>query len=143
MNRQDTPMQRFFREFERNSSEGNVAASIAQFADVFLAAGPQGAQAVRASDFALALPKRFQFFADLGCKATELAAFEEQELDSRFKMVRTQWRMRFARGKEGERAVLADSIFLVDTGVEPFRIVFYLAKQDYMAMLRANGILKG
>lgn len=143
MHTQDTPMLRFFCEFERNSSGGNVAASIAQFADVFMAAGPQGAQAVKASDFALALPKRFQLFADLGCKATDLAAFEEHELDARFRMVRTQWRMRFARGEEGEREVLADSIFLVDTGIEPFKIVFYLAKQDYMAMLRTNGILKG
>ena len=38
----------FFRTFEANASTHNADAQISQFADVFMAGNPQGAQAVRA-----------------------------------------------------------------------------------------------
>ena len=52
----------FFRIFEANASSNNVDAQVSQFADVFMAANPQGAQSVRASDFALALPRKKHLF---------------------------------------------------------------------------------
>ena len=59
-------METFFKDFERNSSLGETGASVSQFADVFLVAGPQGAKAVPVNAFALALPGRKQLFDSMG-----------------------------------------------------------------------------
>ena len=46
----------FFRRFEVNGSKSDVSETISQFADTFMAAGPQGAQCVRAGDGRLRCP---------------------------------------------------------------------------------------
>jgi len=134
-------IERFFRAFERSSDSGDVPALIPQFADTFMAAGPQGTQCIRSADFALALPRRKQFFDSLGCRSTELLSLQESRLDARFVLAKTQWRMTFA-GKQGEwKEVVADSLYIVDTSVEEFKIVFYLAHKDHITLLREAGIL--
>lgn len=132
-----TPVRRFFDLFERSSDSCDVHALVTQFADVFMAASPQGAQCVRAADFALALPKRFELFRNLGCQKTSLAAFSETRLDGRFVMAETRWRMEF----RGSKGALADSMFIIDTATDPYRIVFYLAHQNHMALLKRAGLL--
>ena len=130
----------FFRAFERSSDAGDFPALVSQFSDPFMVAGPGGAQCVRAADFAVALPKRKQFFDQLGCRATTLIALDETPVDSRYVLAKTRWQMTFQQGDQTKDA-MADSAFLVDTAAEPFRIVFYLPNQDYMTMLREQGIL--
>ena len=66
-----TSVEDFIRHFERNNNKSDFSDAVSQFADVFMAAGPQGAQCVKASDFALALPKRKQLFASFGCDGDE------------------------------------------------------------------------
>src|SRR5215813_6295093 len=131
----------FFRTFEHNTNHGDSAALVAPFAAVFFAAGPQGASCVRKEDFALAMPKRKQLFDSLGCGSTELVRIETEALSPRYWSARTQWKMTFAQGADSREVVVA-STYLVDTGVEPFQIVFYLAHQDIMAVLKEQGILK-
>ena len=63
-------IEEFFRAFESNASSHDTAAQVSHFADVFMAANPQGAQVVRAGDFALALPRKKQLFDKLGCRTT-------------------------------------------------------------------------
>jgi hypothetical protein len=130
----------FFEAFERSSDSGDVPAIIPQFADTFMAAGPQGALCVRAADFAVALPRRKQFFDSLGCQSTTLVSLEENRLNDRYTMAKTQWRMSFAQNGVFKEA-LASSIFILEASGEDFKIVFYLANQDHMSMLRAHGIL--
>ena len=154
----DTAITRFFREFEERASGRDGAAQAALFADSFLAASPQGAQCVRASDFALALPKRKEMFGKLGLQASRLVGLEEIPLDARHVLVRTRWRMDFENrdhGTEGTRekgtldtkrgkpsqSVLVDSVFIVDTGAPEYRIILYLACQDIMSVLKERGIL--
>ena len=67
MNSAAEPIREFFQGFESSSAAGDVPALTALFAEVFLAAVPDGARAIRAGDFALALPRRFQLFRKLGC----------------------------------------------------------------------------
>jgi len=136
-----TPVREFFDLFERHSDSGDAAASAAQFADVFMAAGPHGAQCVRAADFALALPKRVQLFRSLGCRKTSLASFRETRLDGRFVMAETQWSMTFESAAGDRKEAMADSMFIIDTAMDPYRIVFYLAHQDHMALLRGLGLM--
>ena len=58
MHELEMQVEQFFRAYERASNAGDVPAMLPQFADAFLAAGPQGAACVRAEDFAKILPKR-------------------------------------------------------------------------------------
>jgi hypothetical protein len=133
-------LERFFRAFETNASSNDIPTQVAQFADVFMAASPQGTQVVRLSDFAVALPRRKQLFDRLGCRSTALVSLEERPLDARYVMASTRWRMTFARNEETAEDVLVDSIYIVDTGGEAFKIVFYLANQDLMQILKQRGI---
>lgn len=133
-------LERFFRAFESNASSNDISAQVAHFADVFMAASPQGSQAVHASDFAVALPRRKQLFDRLGCKSTALVSLEERPLDARYVMASTRWHMTFAPNESKTEDVLVDSIYIVDTGGEAFKIVFYLAAQDLMQILKQRGI---
>ena len=142
MSASESRVGRFFRSYARVSAGEDTTAMAAQFADVFMAAGPQGAQAVKAGDFALALPRRKQLFDRLGCRPAELVGFEEWPLDARYTMAKTRWRLSFVRGEEEVREVQVDSVFIVDGGGDDLRIVFYLANQDIFAVLKERGILE-
>ncbi len=133
-------IERFFRTFESNASSDDVDAAVSQFADVFMAASPHGAQAVRVADFALALPRKKRLFDQLGCQSTTLVSLVETRLDARYVLANTRWRMSFVRGQVEPQDVVADSVYIVDTGAEPFKIVFYLANQDLMQVLKERGI---
>lgn len=132
----------FFREFEQRSDRGDIPALLPQFAETFMAAGPQGAKCVRAADFAVALPKRKQFFDSLGCRSTSLVSLEQNRLDERYVVAKTRWRMTFAQEDGETREALANSTYIVDTSGDSFKILFYLAHQDHLTMLREHGILK-
>ena len=135
-----SPIARFFDSFAHQSSGNDIQAKVAQFADTFLAAGPQGAKCVRSADFAVALPKRKQLFDSLGCKSTALVSLEETPLDARYVLVKTKWQMTFSRPNANPEQVLADSTFIVDTAADEFKIVLYLANQDIVQVLKDRGI---
>ncbi len=136
-----TPLARFFQSCESNSSSGDISALIAQFADVFMAAGPNGTRSVSSADFALALPKRVQLFQSLGCQSTKLVSCIETPLDARFVMAETRWQMTFVREGQAPNEVMADSLYIVDMASKEPKIVFYLAHQDLVATVRNQGIL--
>jgi hypothetical protein len=131
----------FFREFEKRSDSGDIPALLPLFADTFMAAGPQGAQCVRAADFAVVLPKRKQFFDSLGCRSTALVSLEHNRFDARYVVAQTRWRMTFAREGVEWKDVVADSVYIVDTGADAYKIVFYLSHRDIMTVLKEHGIL--
>ena len=135
-----TAIELFFRTFETNASSNDTAAQVAHFADVFMAASPQGAQAVRVEDFARVLPRKKQLIDGLGCRSTILVSLEETRLDARYVMAGSRWRMTFMRGHAVPQDVEVASVYIVDTGTDPFKIVFYLASQDLMQVLRERGI---
>jgi|SRR4051794_36588716 len=134
-------IERFFRTFESNTTNNDAAATVAQFADVFMAANPQGAQAVRAADFALALPKRKELFDRLGYRSSELVALNEQRLDDRYILASTQWKMTFAKPESPKQEVVVKSVFIVDTGASSPKIILYLANQDIVQVLKERGLL--
>lgn len=136
----ETAVSRYFQQYAQQSREDNILALVSHFSDQFVSANPQGAQCVRAADFASALPKRKQLFDRLGCQPATLVSLQETPLDVRYVLAKTTWRLVFARGEAGAEEVLVDSTFLVDTGEKEFKIVLYLAHQDIMQMLRERGI---
>ena len=135
-----TTLQAFFHEFQQRNASGGVPAIVAQFADTFLAAGPQGSNCIQAADFALALPKRKTLFDSMGHASTELLSLNELPLGTRYVLARTLWRMTFQRNASEPLYLEVESVFLVDTGAEPFKIVVYLACQDIFELLRQRGI---
>ena len=139
----NTPIQRFFADHARSTESGDVPAITACYADTFLAAGPRGAKPVHSSDFALALPKRYQLMESLGCRSTELIELHEDWLDRQHVSVRTAWRLRFERPDKETLPIVVESTFLVDAGREPFRILAYLAHSDLMEVLKQHGIAPG
>jgi hypothetical protein len=132
----------FFRRFELNNNKNDFSAAVSQFADTFMAAGPQGAQCVRASDFALALPKRKQLFESFGCHSMQLIRVDAHSLGERYSMAYTRWKMNFAKGDLSTDPVFVDSTFIVETTEQQSRIVLYLAHQDVTAILKERGPTK-
>ena len=136
----ETQVEQFLHQYANHTDKGNVPELTACFADTFIAGGPQGAMAVRASDFGLALPKRYQLFERMGCRKTELIALEETRLDARYVSARTRWRLTFERDGDEPRPIEVESTYLVDTGAEPFRFLVYIAHEDIMEVLRQHRI---
>jgi hypothetical protein len=49
--------------------------------------------------------------------------------------------MTFARPEAEAQDVVVESVFIVDSGGEEAKIVFYLANQDIMQVLKERGIV--
>lgn len=137
-----TPMQSFFQSYERHSTEENLSELASNFAETFLAAGPQGAKCVSAAVFAPALAQRKQLFDRLGCRRPELVSVTETPLDSRYVLARTQWRFTFEPSQAQPVTIPVESTFLLDTAAKPFRILVYLAHQDILTILRDRGLIE-
>ncbi len=128
----------FFATFQRNSDCGTEAETTAQFADTFLAGGPDGAKPVPVALFGPALTKRKELFNKLGCRSTELVSLDQTALDNRYALARTRWRMTFSRPDLPEQQFEVASTFLLDTQTQ--KILVYLAHQDILTVLRERGI---
>ena len=138
----ETAVDRFFQEFQRDSNSEDIPSMVSHFAETFLAAGPQGAQCVRSADFAMALPRRKQLFARLGCQKTGLESLQQTRLDGRYLMAKTTWKFNFTREGDEMVELLVDSTYLLDTSENKFKIVLYLSHQDILELLRQRGILE-
>src|SRR6266481_2631388 len=114
-------MKSFFQDYEHNSNLSETGALISQFAEMFLVAGPQGAQVVPATAFALALPRRKKQFQEVGCQSTDLISLRETTLGNHYVMAETEWQMTFAQGEKSEGIRVA-STFIVYTGDEQPKI---------------------
>jgi hypothetical protein len=135
-------IQDFLRAFEHTGNQHDVAALASRFGDPFLVAGPDGARVVKASDFALVLPKRQQMFEQMGHRSTKLDSAVVTELDGRYVMAETKWRMTFAHGEGQLSDVLLGSTYVLDAKDE-LEILLYLTHQDITTVLRELGILQG
>jgi hypothetical protein len=130
----------FFQDFEYNSNLSETGALISQFAETFLVAGPQGAQVVPANAFALALPRRKKQFEEMGCQSTDLVSLRETTLGNHYVMAETEWQMTFAQGEKIHQEIRVVSTFIVYTGNEQPKIVFYLPQHDVIALLKDRGV---
>jgi hypothetical protein len=137
-----TSVEAFLRAFEHTGNQHHVAALASRFADTFLVAGPDGTRVVKASDFALVLPKRQQMLEQMGHRSTKLESAVVTELDGRYVMAETKWRMTFAHGQGQLSDVLVGSTYVLDAKDE-LEILLYVTHQDITTVLRERGILQG
>jgi hypothetical protein len=133
-------METFFKDYEHNSKLSETGALISQFAEVFVVASPQGAQVVPANAFALVLPRRKKQFEEMGCQSTELISLRETTLGNHYVMAETEWQMTFAQEEKSPEEITVASTFIVYTGGEKPKIVFYLPQHDVMALLKNRGV---
>jgi hypothetical protein len=127
-------VQRFFDEFERNSSDLNVDAIGAQFADGFLNADPERASPVPRAAFLAALPKRQAMFDSIGVTRIRLVSVRETVLDSMHTLAATEW---IAALKGGDELPLASTFVLRREG-ESFVVIFYLNHQNIGEVIAAR-----
>jgi hypothetical protein len=135
----DAALTCFIQSFALHTATRNLPAIVEQFTDTFLAAGPAGAQCVRAADFALALPRRAELFASLDCEPAELIHVQPSPIDDRYALVHTTWRFTFRRDTGETDSVDSVSLFLVDTAGDVPRILAYISPQDILETIRRRG----
>lgn len=137
-------LDRFIANFGHNANHGSPSAVVAQFADTFIAAGPSGSMAVRASDFASALAMRKQLFAKAGYKSSKLVSKKETLLGDRFAVLDTCWRFEFTPENGSAWDVETRSSFFLDMGGEMRgadpKILVYAAHQDILKLLKEHEI---
>jgi len=130
----------FLRRYEQNGKTGDITALIAQFAEVFIVAAPDGASVVRSTEFAKVLPKRKEQFDAMGCRSTELLDVKETPISSRYIMASTKWKMVFNHPAETriDKEVLVDSSFVIDVGENGSKIILYVPHQDVVKQMQSS-----
>ena len=131
----------FFRLYEANANAADAEKTAMQFADIFMAADPNGARAVPASALLVALPQRKKLFEEIGASTTTLASFEQTRLDERYVLVRTAWLVVLDKENAGTKEIGLRSTFLIYLSENGPKIVFYLNHEDLASSLRAKGLL--
>jgi hypothetical protein len=131
----------FFKQYEQASNSSDTESMLAQFADPFTVATPQGPQIVRASDFARILPQRKALFDNLGCQPVTIDSLNTTHLNDHFALVDTNWRMRFVLPDNRSDEFVVASSFMVYIQGSATKIFVYMPHQDIMQVLRDRGIL--
>jgi hypothetical protein len=131
----------FFKQYEQTSNSSDTESMLAQFAESFTVATPQGPQIIRATDFARVLPRRKALFDHLGCQAATLDSLKATHLNDHFALVDTTWRMRFSLPNNRSDEFVVASSFMVYIEGSAAKIFLYMPHQDIMQMLRDRGIL--
>jgi len=141
MNNFDEEVGIFLNQFEVNSNVGDAEESVKQFADVFVAADPDGARAVPSSVLMMAIPQRKKLFESVGRSVTTLASVEQTALDDRYVLLRTEWLVKFDLAIGRCEELTLRSTFLVHRTADGLKIILYLSHQDLMSVLREKGVL--
>lgn len=134
-------VEELFREYEgyANGDGGGDEAS-RQFAEIFMVADSEGGRMVPAAVLTKAVAMKRKMLEGAGSHRTRLVSLEERPLGDWYVLVETEWVMEFETGEEG---VELRSTFILHRSEGGLKIVFYLALQDLMAVLKERGILVG
>lgn len=134
-------LDQFLLTYERNAASGDPESIAAQFADSFIAGGPEGSAIIPSKLFAQKLPHRKEIFREAGHRVSRLVERRDLPLGDRYVVVDTRWEMEFAPdGKPGTNLNVG-SAFLIDMcGPEP-KILAYLAHQDIFRWMQERGLI--
>lgn len=107
------------------------------FADVFLAAGPDGAKPVPRSVLSVAISQRRKMLEGLGCRGTRLAWAEQAALDGRYVLLKTEWLLAFDQRED----IRLRSTLILLRQKDGLRAVFYLSHEELTTVLREHGMV--
>jgi len=141
MNTVSDQVENFFEAYERGTNTPDSSRAAAQYGEVFMFAGPQGAQAVKKEDFLALIPKREGFFKALGLTASTIQSLEETRLDSNYILVKAGWVITFEKGSQLTTVDGISATYLLYQQGDDLRIVFQLDHQDLMQRVQALGLL--
>jgi hypothetical protein len=129
-------LDRFISSYERNTTNNDLTAVVNQFADPFLAAGPDGSIIVPAAGFAQKLPSRKQYLEEAGLCSSKLIARRDTAVSDRYVLVSTEWQMDFVPADKPAATLTVSSSFLIDLGGGEPKILVYLTHQDLFQLLQ-------
>jgi hypothetical protein len=132
-------MERFFKEYERFANSADPGGITSLFSAEFMFGDPAGVRVVPTEGMAMAVAKRKRLFEGLGSRETRMVSLKTMELNDQYVLAEAEWAVEFAR--EDVREIRLRSWFVVQRAEEGPRIVFYLADENVMDVLRARGLL--
>lgn len=141
MNTISPNVKNFFEAFEGNLDTSEPTRVASQYGDIFMFAGPQGAQAVKKDDFLRVIPKRAGFFKSVGLTSSTIQALEETRLDNNYILVKAHWAMRFEAGSHSTTVEGIAATYLLHQQADQLQIVFQLDHQDLMQRVQELGLL--
>ncbi len=140
MKRISRDVEELFKEYEGYANGDDVGEEASrQFAEIFMAADSEGGRMVPAAALSKAVAMKRKMLEGAGRHRTRLVSLEERPLGDWYVLVETDWMMEFETGEE----VGLRSTFILFRSSDGLRIVFYLAHQDLVGVLRERGILVG
>jgi len=134
-------LDQFLVSYERNAASGHPEAVAAQFADSFIAGGPEGSAIIPGKIFAQKLPQRKELFQRAGHRSSQLVARRDIPIGDRYVVVDTRWKMDFAPDGKPGTSLNVGSAFLIDMGDSEPKILAYLAYQDIFRLMQERGLL--
>ena len=120
----------FFRLYEQVNNDFDVQLISNLYADIFMFASPQGAQAVKKEDFVKILPRRKEFMKAAGLMSSRVDSIEATTLDSKYVLVKTVWNMRIQAPNGDEVTRKTSATYILSTTQDSFEIVFQVDHQD-------------
>ena len=132
---------KFFEDFERGITEPDPELVAACYADSFMFASPQGAQAIQKDGFLKVLPRRTAFFKALGLASSKIRTLEETRLDGAYIMVKAGWEMRFENDPAHSLLAEIAATYILHQQGNSLRIVFQLDHQDLSKIAEELGLL--
>ena len=134
-------LDQFLLTYERNAASGYPEAVAAQFADSFIAGGPEGCAIIPGRLFAQKLPQRKELFRQAGHRSSQLVTRRDIPIADRYVVVDTRWQMDFAPDGKPGTSLNVGSAFLIDMGGSEPKILAYLACQDVFRLMQERGLL--
>jgi hypothetical protein len=128
-------VEEFFRRYEQVNNEFDVQLIAKLYADIFMFANPQSAQAVKKEDFVKVLPRRKDFMKAAGLLSSRVDSVEASTLDSKYILVKTVWNMSFRANDGGAVVRKTSATYVLSTVGDSFEIVFQVDHQDLMKIV--------
>ncbi|MFN8444969.1 MAG: hypothetical protein U0175_29555 [Caldilineaceae bacterium] len=132
----------FFKAYEQGLASSDLEVIGSSYAESFLFAGPQGAQAVTREGFLKALPRRQGFFETVGLSSSKIQSLQETWLDEHYVSVKVGWVMRFEKDPNHPIENQNSATYILQQQEQGLRIVFQLDHQDLMKKVQELGLLK-
>jgi ketosteroid isomerase-like protein len=131
----------FFEAYGQAIARSDVDFLASAYADSFMFAGPDGAQAVKLEDFLKVIPRRQDFFGSIGLMHTTLRSVETTPLDEHYVSAKVGWTMTF-RDPAGTHIVDENAAtYILRREADSFRIVLQIDHQDLAQRARELGLL--
>jgi hypothetical protein len=134
-------MRSFFETFAGAVNKGDNETLTSLYADTFMFGGVQGAQAVKAEDFKLVLPKRQGFFASIGLRLTELVALDETVLSEKYTLAKVTWRMTYEKKEQEKIQDTTYATYVLCHDGEGYKIILQLDHQDLTERVKSLGLV--